>query len=89
MALNVIKIAEKASKELTSLTGLDLSTILGVEKDNSHWKVTLEMVEKHAIPDQMDILGIYEVLTDEEGNLVSFKRRGLRKRMDTYDHETE
>jgi len=89
MGVRVIKIVEKASKELSSLTGLDLSTALGVENENSHWKVTLEMVEKHAIPDQMDILGIYEVMVDAEGNLISFKRKGLRKRMDTYDHEAE
>lgn len=82
MALSITKLAEKARGELSKATGLDFSSILGVGRENSSWKVTLEMVEKHSIPDQMDILGIYEVLLDEEGHLIEFNRRGLRKRMD-------
>ncbi|MBS3819574.1 gas vesicle protein [bacterium] len=89
MPMKTVRLIEKASKELSAITGLDISTTLGVEKDNSHWKVTLEMIEKRAIPDQMDILGVYEVLVDEEGNLVSFKRKGLRKRMDTQESDEE
>lgn len=82
MPVNLTNMVEKASKELSEITGLDHSTTVGIDRDNSNWKVTLELVEKHSIPDQMDILGIYEIFFDEDGNLVSFKRKGLRKRMD-------
>lgn len=82
MLVNLANLVEKASRELSEITGLDHSTTVGIDRDNSNWKVTLELVEKHSIPDQMDILGIYEIFFDEDGNLVSFKRKGLRKRMD-------
>ena len=82
MPVNLTNMVEKASREMKEITGLDHSTTLGIDRDNSNWKVTLELVEKHSIPDQMDILGIYEIFFDEDGNLVSFKRKGLRKRMD-------
>jgi len=41
------------------------------------------MVEKQSIPDQMDILALYEALFDEEGNLIGFERKAMRKRMET------
>jgi hypothetical protein len=41
------------------------------------------MLEKQSIPDQMDILATYEALLGEEGNLLSFERKSMRKRMET------
>ncbi|MFQ6067275.1 MAG: gas vesicle protein GvpO [bacterium] len=41
------------------------------------------MIEKHSIPDQMDILATYDVVLDEDGKLLEFNRTGLRKRCDT------
>lgn len=76
-------IANQAKKELSSVTGLELSTILGVEREEDKWRVTLEMVEKKAIPDAMDVLGIYEVHLDSDGHLLNFNRLSLRKRGDT------
>jgi hypothetical protein len=45
------------------------------------------MVEKRSIPDQMDILALYEVLLDEDGNLLSFERKSMRRRMDSMEKE--
>jgi len=41
------------------------------------------MLEKKSIPDQMDILAIYEALLDDEGNLLGFERKSMRTRMET------
>lgn len=76
-------IAERAKKELSAVTGLELSTILGMEKDGNDWKVTLEMIEKRSIPDAMDILGTYEVHLSNDGQMLNFTRISLRKRGDT------
>ena len=43
----------------------------------------MELLEKKSIPDSMDILGIYEVVIDEGGQLISLDRKGLRRRGDT------
>ena len=83
MAKNVQQVIEKAREEISKATGLELSTTLGVSKVDKGWKVSLEMVEKHSIPDQMDVLAAYDVIVDNDGNLVEFNRTGLRKRVDT------
>lgn len=76
------EIVTQAREQLSQLTGLELSSTLGAKRTEEGWQVTIEMIEKHSIPDQMDILARYEVRMDEDGNLLDFKRRGLRKRVD-------
>ena len=83
MAKSMQELIEKAREELGKITGLELSTTLGAVKEEKGWKITIEMVEKHSIPDQMDILAIYEVFLDDNGNMLEFKRTNLRKRVDT------
>ena len=89
MALAVSKLVEKARKELAELTNLELSSTVGVVKDENQWHITIELVEKHSTPDQMDILALYEVLMDSDGNLLGFERKGMRKRMETDVTEKE
>ncbi|MBU1262320.1 gas vesicle protein [bacterium] len=89
MAKSVYELIEKAREELSKMTGLELSTTLGAVKEEKGWKVTLEMVEKHSIPDQMDILAIYNVILDDDGNVIEFNRIRLRKRVDTETVEVE
>ncbi len=57
--------------------------VTGFRKSDSGWSVDLEVVERKAIPDSLDIMGIYEVLLDKSGGFVSFERKKLRKRSDT------
>ena len=83
MALAIPQLIEKAREELSKVTGLELSSTLGAAKEEEGWKVSVEMVEKHSLPDQMDILAIYEALLNDDGNLISFSRKGLRKRIET------
>ena len=83
MALAIPQLIEKAREELSKVTGLELSSTVGAVKDEEGWRVSIEMVEKHSLPDQMDILAIYEALVDDEGSMISFTRKGLRKRIET------
>jgi len=82
MAKNIGNLIEQTRRELNKLTGLDLSTTKEVKKEDNGWIITIEMIEKHSIPDQMDILALYEVSIDEDGNVLSFDRTAMRKRMD-------
>lgn len=84
MAKGVGTLIEEARKELSELTGLKASSTIGVVKDDEKgWRISIEMVEKQSIPDQMDILAIYEALLDEDGHLLGFERKAMRKRVDT------
>lgn len=76
-------IAKQAREELSALTNLAPSTVLGIVKEGEEWIVTMEMVEKKSIPDSMDVLGTYEVRLNSDGELLNFNRISLRKRGDT------
>jgi len=81
------ELIEKAKKQLADLTGFKEPSGTGLRKEKEGWVVTCEIVEKKSIPDGMDILGTYEVRLDAKGNLLSYERIDLRKRMDTGSFE--
>lgn len=87
MALSMGEVIQKARSELNALTGLEISSTLAANKDEEGWKVTMEVVEKHSLPDGMDILAKYETLMDPDGNMQKFKRTRMRKRIDTENDE--
>jgi len=73
----------KARSELSSLTGLELSSTLKTLKEHDGWRVWIEMVEQHVVPNNMDILATYEAVLDAQGNFVEFSRKGMRRRAET------
>ncbi len=81
--MNADEITKKAQDEFASLSKLPVNSVMGLSKAENEWVVSLEAVERKAIPDSMDVLGIYEVRLDSEGNLLGFKRKRLRKRGET------
>jgi hypothetical protein len=89
MAKDMHQLIELAREEISKVTGLEISTTLSTVKDERGWRISIEMIEKHSIPDQMDILATYDVVLDDDGKLVEFYRKGLRKRVDTETEEVE
>ena len=83
MAASMAQIVENARSELNTLTGLDISSTIEVVKEDDEWRVVLEVVEKHSIPEGMDILASYETRLDGEGGMLEFRRTGMRRRIDT------
>ncbi len=89
MAASLSELIAKAREELSKITGLELGNVIGSTKTEAGWLISVEMVEKHSIPDQMDILAVYDALMDDEGTLLQFKRKRMRKRIDTEAVEEE
>lgn len=89
MAKSIAELIAAAREQISKLTGLELGSVLGAVKEEAGWKISIETIEKYSIPDQMDILAIYDAILDDDGNLLQFKRRGLRKRIDTEPIEEE
>jgi len=87
MALSIGKVIEKARSDLHKLTGLEISSTLSAAKDEDGWVVSIEVIEKHSLPDGMDILATYETRVDTDGNMLEFKRTNMRKRIDTEENE--
>ncbi|MBE0478218.1 gas vesicle protein [Candidatus Aerophobetes bacterium] len=81
------EIIERAKRELQNAMNLEVSTISGASKVEDGWQVTLELIERKAIPDTQDLLGSYEVHLDDAGDMMSFERKKVRRRMDTEETE--
>ena len=80
MSVAIHELVKKARKQLHDLTGLDLGSTVSAGKTGDHWCVHVEVVEKRSIPDSQDILAIYEVTVDNDGNVEDFTRIGMRRR---------
>ncbi len=87
MTLGMSEVIEKARSELNKLTGLEISSTLGAARDEDGWVVSIEVVEKHSLPDGMDILATYQSKLDPDGNMMEFNRVRMRKRIDTEESE--
>lgn len=81
--MSLESIARRGVEELTAVTGLARSSVIGLEREDDGWKLTVELVEKESIPRSMDVLGIYRARLDAAGHLEGFERIGLRRRGDT------
>lgn len=65
-------IVDKARRELEQLLAREVESVSGFERDDGRWRVTLEVVEVRRIPESTDVLGSYEVVLDDDRNLISF-----------------
>jgi len=83
MAKDLGTLVKKAREELQAVTGLPLGSTVGTVKGEKGWTVLVELLEKKSLPDGMDILATYEALVSEDGKLIEFSRKGMRKRTDT------
>lgn len=79
------EIVRKAQEEFTPITKLPVDGVVGLSRDNGTWVVSLEALERRAIPDTMDILGLYEVRMSDDGELQGLERKKLRKRGETQE----
>jgi hypothetical protein len=64
----------EAVTQLQELMGKPVEGVTGMEKDGSDWTITVEVVELSRIPNTTDVLGVYEVRLDREGEITSARR---------------
>ena len=87
--MNIKELLEQAKSQLSEVTGLKPITISEVFKNERGWHVSLDMLELSRIPSATDILGEYEVVLDNEGNLLSFERKRTRIRCQAAEREAK
>ena len=78
--MDMKELAERAKNQLAEVTGLKPVTVTGTFKDQQGWHITLDMLEMGRIPPATDLLGDYDVLMDEDGNMLKFERTRTRLR---------
>ena len=89
MALSAAQVIDRAKKQMSELIERQPSCVTSVSKDEEGWHVSLEMLERKAVPEHMDLLAKYDVLLDDEGNIVKFDRGDLRTRSEATKYEEE
>lgn len=62
-------------EQLPQLMGKPVEAILGVQRDDDdQWQVTAQIVELARIPSSTDVLGVYGVTLDDDGELAGYQR---------------
>lgn len=71
---SAMTVAAGAARQLLELTGKAAEGVTGLERTDEGWKVEVEVVEVRRIPDTTDMLALYELTVDEDGDLEGYKR---------------
>lgn len=66
--------ARMAAREVAELSGLQPEAVVSVERLDDGWRVGIEVVESHRVPESADIMAVYEAGLDEDGELTSLRR---------------
>jgi hypothetical protein len=66
---------QRVREEFPALLGRPVEAVLGVQRDDEGWEVTVQVVELARIPNSTDVLGAYQVTLDPEGELIAYGRR--------------
>ncbi|WP_431683169.1 gas vesicle protein GvpO [Kitasatospora sp. KL5] len=74
--------AARAAAQVGDLTGRTPEGITSLDRGEEGWEVGVEVLEARRVPDSNDILAVYRIVLDDDGDLVSFRRerRYLRGR---------
>jgi hypothetical protein len=67
-------VAAEAARQLLELTGREVEGIVGLERDDDGWTVQVEVVELRRIPETTDLLALYELTVDADGDLEGYRR---------------
>lgn len=87
--MGIKELAERAKSQLAEVTGLKPVAVTGSFKDEQGWHIALDMLEMSRIPTATDVLGDYEALLDDNGNMLRFERRRTRLRGQPMEKEEQ
>jgi hypothetical protein len=80
--MSALDVHQAACGLAESLLKKRVEVATGMTKEANQWRVFVEVLERKAVPDTQDILGVYEFSLDDKGDLVGYKRVELRRRSD-------
>ncbi|MET9030184.1 gas vesicle protein GvpO [Nocardia sp. NPDC004168] len=66
--------AAMAVENLVELTSKEVQGVTSMEPTEDGWQVEIEVLEDRRIPSSADILALYEVEIDLDGNLLAYRR---------------
>jgi Gas vesicle synthesis protein GvpO len=72
--LSPVEAARAGARHIGQLTGKELCGVVSLGHSEDGWLVGVEVVEDRRIPSSNDVLGLYEIEVDADGELVSYRR---------------
>ncbi len=72
--LPAARAAREGLRQIVELTGRDVNGVVAVQPGEDGWVVGVEVVEAHRIPASVDLLALYEVAIDHDGELLGYRR---------------
>ena len=70
-----MRLAVQAAEQLVGLTGKEFEGIVGLSKSEDGWAVAVEVLEMRRVPSTTDVIAVYEVDVDQDGDLTGYRRR--------------
>jgi hypothetical protein len=78
----IYKIVDAALAVTKKFISKNPETVIDINEKNDEWAVTIEVLERKAIPDTQDILGRYVIKLNKDGGLIGWTQKMIRKRND-------
>ncbi|WP_078661500.1 gas vesicle protein GvpO [Streptomyces sp. NRRL B-24484] len=72
--LTARRAAAVAAADVGDLTGRTPEGITSIDRTDDGWRIGVEVMESRRVPDSTDILAVYLVALDDDGDLVSYRR---------------
>lgn len=72
--LKPLQLARSAAQQLEQVSGRKVDGVTGIEQAEGGWRVGLDLVEAARIPPATDVIGAYEVVVDDDGDLIRYER---------------
>lgn len=83
-AVGVSTVLATARASFEAMSGRKVDSVSAVGSENGSWRLGFEVVELERVPDSTSLMGSYDVLAGDDGNVVEFTRirRYYRNRAD-------
>ena len=85
---SMVELAKSVLSAMNIILNKKTESVVSIAPDKDGWKLIIEALERKAMPDSMDLVGRYEVKTDQSGEIHNFNQILLRRRSDTTALET-
>jgi len=79
---NIKELGQKSLSIAESLLNKKAESVISINKEDKDWRAVVEVLERVSVPDTQDILGRYEFMFDNKGEVLDYKQIMLRRRAD-------
>ena len=79
---NIKELGQKSLSIAESLLNKKAESVKSINKEDKDWRAVVEVLERVSVPDTQDILGRYEFMFDNKGEVLDYKQIMLRRRAD-------